>query len=235
MKRTILVGLGLGLLGLIVNVAPAPIAAAEEGAQSVTTGLTSTKDHGVVSIVADPTLSDGRLVLKVVAFNRTKMMSAFGPEDVKVFTASGQPVALMTVEQLVAQVRGGADGSSDRTTGYNPSAYSGPITTNKAYGQPDVGNYTGGAHVMGGIEATPSRPREDAKRHQDDDPKVQQQIDALNAAILHSLTIAPATAAGGQIVTEKMKFGRKEERALRVTVDYNGETHEFNFAAPPAK
>lgn len=68
-----------------------------------------------------------------------------------------------------------------------------------------------------------------------DDPKLQQQITDLKAAILQPLTIAPASAAGGQIVTQKIKFGRKEERALRVVVELNGEQHEFNFPAPPTR
>ncbi len=87
---------------------------------------------------------------------------------------------------------------------------------------------------MDSVSGTMPRPSE-AKGGAQDDPKIQQQIAALNAAILHPLTIAPATAAGGQIVTEKIKFGRKEERTLRVSIEYNGESHEFNFPAPPAK
>ena len=41
---------------------------------------------------------------------------------------------------------------------------------------------------------------------------------ALSAAILQPVSVAPASAAGGQIVTQKIKFGRKEERSLRVVV-----------------
>jgi hypothetical protein len=64
---------------------------------------------------------------------------------------------------------------------------------------------------------------------------VKAQIEALNAAILQPKTIAPASAGGGQVVTDKLKFGRKDERALHVTVDFNGEQHEFNFAVPVGK
>jgi len=60
-----------------------------EGAGS----LTSTKDHGVVSLQPDSALSDGRLVLKVVAFNRNRDVASFGGEDVQVFTAAGKPDA----------------------------------------------------------------------------------------------------------------------------------------------
>jgi len=84
---------------------------------------------------------------------------------------------------------------------------------------------------MNGIEA--SQPRNPVAGKSD--PKVQQQIDALNAAILHNLTIAPAAVSGGQVVTEKLKFGRKEAHDLHLVVEFNGEQHEFDFPSPPAK
>ena len=68
-----------------------------------------------------------------------------------------------------------------------------------------------------------------------DDPKVQQQIATLSAAILQPSPVAPSATVGGQVVTQKIKFGRKEERALRVVVELNGEQHVFEFAAPGEK
>src|SRR5689334_22311862 len=46
-------------------------------AQSTADGLSSTKDHGIVKVVPDEKLADGRLVLKVVAFNREHAPAAF--------------------------------------------------------------------------------------------------------------------------------------------------------------
>src|SRR5439155_14626127 len=100
-------------------------------------------------------------------------------------------------------------------------------------GRPDVGGYTGGNDNMNGIGAAQARMT--AGKGGKDDPKVQEQIASLNAAVLHNLTIAPAAAAGGQIVTEKVKFGRKEAHDLHLVVQFNGEQHEFNFAAPPSR
>lgn len=188
-------------------------------------GLTSTKEHGVVEVQADPTLSDGRLVLKVVAFNRTTTPSSFGPDDVKVFTAAGHAVPLMTLEQLVQQTRASAPGGSTVDT----FGTSGPTMQHDAAGRPDVGNFTGGNGSMAGSMSSRSR-RPDASKA--DDPKMQQQIAALSAAILQPSPIAPSAAVGGQVVTQKIKFGRKEERVLRVTVQLNGEEHVFEFAAP---
>jgi hypothetical protein len=85
---------------------------------------------------------------------------------------------------------------------------------------------------MSGMDASQTRIVAKAAK---DDPKLQAQIASLNAAVLHDLTIAPAAAAGGQIVTEKLKFARKEAHDLRLVVNFNGEQHEFDFAAPPSR
>ena len=210
------------LFAMVIAVLIGNVAAAES---VVLEGLTSTKEHGVVKVQSDPTLSEGRLVLKVVAFNRTTTPSSFGPDNVKVSTAAGQTVPLMTLEQLVQETRASAPaGSTVETFGT-----SGPTMQHDAAGRPDVGNFTGGNGSMAGsMSSRPRRP--DAAKG--DDPKMQQQIAALSAAILQPSPLAPSAAVGGQVVTQKIKFGRKEERALRVTVELTGEQHMFEFAAP---
>src|SRR5690242_18386604 len=78
-------------------------------------GLSSTKDHGVIKVVPDPALANGRLVLKIVAFNRDRKNPAtFGPGNVKVFTAAGEAVPLLSLDQLIAQARGSKDGRGDK-------------------------------------------------------------------------------------------------------------------------
>jgi hypothetical protein len=171
-------------------------------------------------------LAEGRLVLKVVAFNRTTAPSRFGPDDVKVFTAAGQAVPLMTLDQLVAQTRGSSSGAQSTVDTFGTS---GPTVTHDAGGQPDVGKFTGGSRATGGSFSKRATRPDSSKA---DDPKVQQQIAALSAAILQPSPVAPSAAVGGQVVTQKIKFGRKEERALRVVVELNGEQHVFEFAAP---
>jgi hypothetical protein len=192
-------------------------------------GLSSTRDHGIVKVVPDEKLADGRLVLKVVAFNRDHAPAAFGPESVRVFTGSGQQVALMSVEQLVKEVRGSRGDRLPRAVDVFGS--SGPLVGRDEAGRPDVSNYTGGSNSMGSTISTREQRQPDGGG---DDAKVQQQVAELQAALLKPVTIEPSEAAGGQVVTQKVKFGRKEERALRVQVDFNGEQHEFNFAAPAA-
>jgi hypothetical protein len=233
MKLTVSTGIGLVATLLIAHLG---VHAAEPEVNTSAValdGLSSTKDRGLVKVVSDPTLADGRLVLRVVAFNRADTASSFGPGDVKVFTAAGQPVPLMSLDQLVQETRAASSGS-DTNAGPGVDAFgtSGPPMTRDAGGRPDVSRFTGGSNSMGAGMSIRGRRPDQAKS---DDPKLQQQITDLKAAILQPLTIAPASAAGGQIVTQKIKFGRKEEHALRVVVELNGEQHEFNFPAPPTR
>lgn len=226
MKRTFSIGFAAILL------ACQAVTAGPAAAATVIEGLTSTKDHGVISVMSDPTLSDGRLVLKVVAMNRGQAPASFGPDSVKVTTAAGTPVKLMSLQQLVEEAKAAADdGSASMARG--AISHSGPMMSHDSYGRPDVSGYTGGNDSMNGMNV--SQPRMTGSRAAKDDPKVQEQIANLNAAVLHDLTIAPAAVAGGQIVTEKLKFARKEAHDLHLVVDFNGERHEFDFTAPPTR
>lgn len=194
-------------------------------------GLSSTHDHGVVKLVSDPTLVGGRLMIKVVAFNRDRAPASFGPDNVKVFMAAGQPVLLIPLEKLEAEAHASNSSRGDRSVDVFGAGGS-PVRGRDAAGRPDVGNYTGGSSSMGvTFSSREHRPVDSAA----DDAKVQQQIADLRAAILQPLTVAPASAAGGEVVTQTIKFGRKEAHVLRVVVDFNGEQHEFNFTAPPAR
>jgi hypothetical protein len=227
MKRTFTTGFVAVLLGCQAIVTAGPATAA-----TVAEGLTSTKDHGVISVMSDPTLADGRLVLRVVAKNQTQTTASFGPENVKVFTAAGTPVKLMSVDQLVQEATAAASDAA-ATAAYGPSVHSGPIMHHDSSGRPDVSGYTGGNDRMNGMDVTQTRTV--SGKALKDDPKLQAQTASLKAAILHDLTIAPAAVAGGQVVTEKLKFARKEAHDLHLVVDFNGEHHEFDFAAPPPR
>ena len=191
--------------------------------------ITSTHERGVVSVQADPALSDGRLVLKVVAFNRTKEPASFGPENVVITTASGQRVELLSLEQLVKEARA-ASGRSARVE-HNPSSYSGATMSRNAAGQSDVGGYTGSNTAMnGGIS---SETQAATAGGGVEDKALQQQIASLEAAVLHPMTIAPGAAAGGQLVTERLKLKRKDDRTILIAVDLSGEHHKLKVMAPP--
>jgi hypothetical protein len=203
-------------------------------AQGAAPTLSSTKDRGVVSIIVDPELSDGRLVMKIVAFNRLREPASFSDANLKITKASGDAVALVPLEQLVRETERAASSSRRHiaSNDHNPSNYSHPgIPTNGVGGggEPDVGGYTGANNPTSGVVSshTPTSAAPQANPH------MAEQVEALKAAILQPLTIAPATASGGQVVTERLKFARKQPRTLHVVVDFNGEQHAFDFEAPP--
>lgn len=198
-------------------------------AQNVVLGLKSDKDKGTVSIQADPTLSDGRLVLKVVAFNPSQRPAALAAENIRVQTAAGKAVTILSLDQLLAEVTGDDPTRDERN--HQNSNYSRPQTTTARSGELDVSGITGASDAIGRTVSGNARGRGKPA----DDPQIQQQVDALRAGILQTTSIAPSQAGGGQIVTDKIKFGRKDEKSLRVTVSFNGEQHEFAFEAPPAK
>jgi hypothetical protein len=197
--------------------------------QTASIGLTSTLDKGIVSIMTDPVLTDGRLILKVVAHNPTSEPLHLSGSDVHVFTAAGKAVSILSLDDLIAEVKGPG---SESTVVHESSNYSRPQTSTTRTGELDVTGITGGSDVVGRAVAERSSSGANAPAN---DPAVQQQVDALRAGILQTVTVEPGKATGGQLVTGKIKFARKEEKVLRVVVEFNGEQHEFNFEAPPAK
>ncbi|KRA66298.1 hypothetical protein ASD79_03185 [Caulobacter sp. Root655] len=222
--------LAFALVAVGLGAASGAMARSEDPSAAVIEGLTSTLPAGVISIQADPTLSNGRLVLRVAAFNRTATPAAFSDKDVQLYTAAGQPVALLSLDSLIAEV---SKPSSAPTVGA-ATGYGGPAMTTGQDGRLDVSGFSGANQtVAGGLStqvqaqiATPNRKLGKA---------AQAQVDGLRAAILQPTQIAPSQAAGGQVVSEKLKFDRKAPRDLKLVVRFNGETHGFAFTAPPAR
>ena len=221
----------LGLAFALVAVGLGTTArAGEDPLPVVTEGLVSTLPGGVISIKADPVLSNGRLVLRVAAFNNGTAPAIINPADIKLFTAAGQPVALLSLDQLIAEVGSSA---SARPTG-SATGYGGPAVATGQDGRPDVSNFSGANQTVGGglssqVQAqiaTSGRKLSKAD---------QAQVDGLKAAILQPTEVAPGKAVGGQIVSEKLKFDRDGSRELKMLVRFNGEKHGFIFTAPPAK
>lgn len=205
-------------------------------AASASEPLSSTKDRGVVSLVADPALSQGRLVLKVVAFNRTRDPVAFGVADVQIATTAGKAVGIVPLDRLIEEVTKTSGSRPSASPGdHNPSDYSHPgVSTSGAggAGEPDLGGYTGGANPTSGVVSAHTRASDGRGSAATGNAAQDEVVASLKAGILQSMIIPSASAAGGQVVTEKLKFARKEERSLRVLVDFNGEQHEFTVAVP---
>jgi len=209
----------------------ATVLAAPATSQTASLGLTSTRPAGTVSVQTDPVLSNGRLVMKVAAHNASDKPAQLASSAVQVFIGE-KSVALLTLDQLVTEARGGPSAERSMNSAHQSSNYSRPTTTTTTSGEMDVSGITGASDAIGRSvsERSSSRP---AKTNTD--PATEAYVEALTAGILQSMQIAPGKAAGAQVVTEKLKFARKDPRVLRVVVAFNGESHEFEFESPPAK
>lgn len=193
------------------------------------TPMTSSKTMGQISIVPEAKLVHGELILKVVALNSSQQAATFGPEDIRISTADGKVVPIMSIDALIAQVRGAAQGGQAGSGSYNSSYTSGPATTYNHFGQPDVHNFTGSSAPIGG-QINPEAP---VRTGAGDDPALAQQIENLKKGILREITIAPGDVQGGEVVTERIKFHWREKHTLRIAVHFNGEEHDFELPAPP--
>lgn len=204
----------------------APANAADPVTAAPGAALTSSKASGVISIVPEPHLVNGELILKVVALNHSQKAATFGPEDIRISTADGRSVSIMSLAALVAQVK--ADAQAGSTGSYNSSYTPGPATTYNQFGQPDVHNFSGNSAPLGG-QVSPEAPI----RAGGDSAAVQRQVASLEAGVLQDISIAPGEVKGGEVVTGRISFHWREKHTLQIVVLFNGEQHEFELPAPP--
>jgi hypothetical protein len=204
-------------LALLLTAAPA----AQAQTQDILTGVTSTQSGSAVSVSIDPTLSDGRLVLRIAVQNRTSASIKFGPADIRIVQTTGETVALTPLDSLIGDVRRGAGLSDGVAVATQPAPAM--VTTNT--GQKDVSGYTGN---MGAPAGLVQQRRADAPLP----PEVEAQIAGLKAGILTDAIIAPGDILARQAVTTKLKFRKASNRDLIVSISVAGEIHNFSFAAP---
>jgi hypothetical protein len=190
--------------------------------------LRSDKAAGLLTLNSDLVLNDGRLIIKLVAFNKSATAAELAPQWISVSTAAGKPVPLVSLEQLEDETRVALGAKPLHRSGdYAAVSTAQRPTVVDSSGQLDVSGYTGGQSAASTI--TPAR-RE--KVDESANPQLKAALENLRAAILQPISVAPNTAGGGNIVTQPIKFGRKDARSLRVTVGFAGEQHEFEFIVP---
>lgn len=187
--------------------------------------LISKMSKGEVAIVPEA-MVDGELMFKVVAVNRTMAPAKFGPGSIEVF-ASGKSIPLMSLAQLIAQVRSAA-GETGRSVSYGNSGVGGPTVSSNMSGQPNLDNFAGGDTMSAEVSARGAR-----KAHES--PAVKKHIANLRSAILQDSMIAPGALKGGEVVTQPIRLSADGKHTLRVAIDFNGQRHEFTFAPPPAR
>jgi hypothetical protein len=224
------------LFGFACTLARAEVASTERAIS----GLSSNKDRGSVTIALDPVLDKGRLVLNVTGYNRTDQPVSLTDGDIKVFTAAGRQVGLIKLDRLIAEARGGTsrrspadrDPFDDERMGVPGRDPSDPLDNRpRDYRRPstdtDTENTVGGATTRQsptGDNSSVTLGTGSLGKRAD--------VEALKGAILQAEVVQPSGAGGGKVVIEKLRFGRKDEHALRVQVNFAGEQHEFNFVPP---
>lgn len=186
-----------------------------------------------VSILVEPQLNDGRLVVKVAAKKLGGSPVPFGPSSINIAKPAGEAIAIYPLSRLVDDVRMAAGLSAETapTTAPTQGAYAAPQQNVRDGGRMDVTGFTGGSAVGGDEYVRRSRASRKAKPTISE-ADAAQQIAILKQAILQDSTLSPGQVAAGQVVTEKLKFGKKEDRTLHVRVRLAGEEHPFTIEAP---
>ena len=190
--------------------------------------------HSSVSVAVEPQLNDGRLVIKVAAKNGTAAPVPFGPGAISISSVAGQPIALSSLEKLVNDVRVAAGMKPEPVPHQTATAgaYAAPQMQVNSAGQADVSNYTGGSAIGSEEIIRQSNTPSQRAKGSIDRKTADAQIAALKQAILQDTTIAPGQIAVGQIVSEKLKFRKGEDRTLHLKVRVAGDEHGFTLAAP---
>jgi hypothetical protein len=179
--------------------------------------------------MVEAALSDGRLVVKLAAKNLTSAPLAFGPAMISITKPSGETIALYPLAALINDVRVAAGMATDAAPHVAAQAYAAPQLPTRG-GKLDVTGYTGSATVSGDEYIRRNQPRKGEARISK--AEAQTQIAALRQAILQDSSIVPGQIAVGQIVSDKLKFAKGEERILHVRVRIAGDNHSFTVAVP---
>ena len=189
--------------------------------------LTASNARAEVVILPEPLGPGGELIMKIVALNRTHHTQAFGPADIRITTARGTAVPLMSLAALLAQTRGPA-GASGGPHSYEIASSGGPTVTYNRSGQPNLQNFAGGDTEDTQIAA--HRRLSGSQRR-----ALLRQRANLKAAILQPMRIAPGQVHGGEVVTRPVRFGRHEPHALHVEVAFAGARYAFTIPARRAR
>lgn len=241
MKRytAILVALALG--GCASTYSLTPVAS---GSQDLTYDqgiavIVSKKENWVVGVAPTSTAFEGRVVLRVVAFNDSEANGNFGIENVRVFTSSGKIVRVFTYDQLVKEAKNKAAWQAfavAMAASANAYAASQPATINSygtAYGANGTLNYSSTSTIYNPANTALTNSINQSQTRSNIN-QITESLDAtlsgLGSSILRTTTIEPGNSFGGNVVMDRPVFAADEDRTLRVIVSFDGEEHEFKFS-----
>ena len=192
----------------------------------------SVQPHSMVSVMVDPALNDGRLVVRLAAQNRGTAPTPFGPSSVAIKTAAGEPIALVPLAQLVDDVRIAAGQPVDSVPVTSQAGgQSNRVLESNTGGQTDVSTYTGGMAVAGSEvtrrQASPKKVKPTISKEEAD-----RQAAALKSAILQDTILQPTQIAAGQLVSAPLPFKKGDDRTIHLWVRIAGDEHGFTLLAP---
>lgn len=220
-RRTLLIA-----VALLVALTPATPAAAQ-GAMAE-----SAKPNSSISVAVEPALSDGRLIVKIAAQNRSAAAVPFGPASVAIAKAGGASIPTIPLAKLIEDVRFAAGAVAPPAGGVpSSSAYSAP-QLNVRDGRVDPTGYTGGSTIGRDEVIRRTGRRADGKKPSLSMDEANRQIAALQLAILQDKLLQPRQVAAGQVVSEPLKFKKGEDRTIHLWVRIAGDEHSFTLAAP---
>jgi hypothetical protein len=178
---------------------------------------------------------DGRLVFGVAAYNKSQAPANFGVENVYLSAGDGRQLRVFTADQLVHEAQARANGASvavailglaaavaaiDGASWTESGRYwtrRGPVRFVNRYNNPGAAMF--GAVTAGvGTGLAIGSIRNDLNRR----------IAGIDNEILTTTTIDPDESTGGIVVGEKITAGGAP-RDVMVTVNFNGEQHQFQF------
>lgn len=184
------------------------------------------------SVLVEPQLNDGRLVLRIAVKNLGRAPIAFGPSSISIAKPSGEAIAIYPLASLINDVRMAAGmAPATATTAPTQGAYAAPQQNVRDGGRVDVTGFTGG-QAVGGDEYIRRSKSSSKTRPSIGKAEAEAQITALRQAVLQDQMLQANQIAAGQVVSEQLKFRKGEERTIQLRIRVGGDEHGFTIAAP---
>ena len=189
--------------------------------------------NGAIQVTPVGVNDQGRMVFSVAAFNGTETAQNFGIENVTAM-ADGQPVRVFTKAEMERQAKNAATAAlvvaalAGATSAYaaNQNAYSTSTMTTPTGRVYSYRSYNPLAAQIGSTAATAGTVATAAGIAKTLDGT----LIGLGQTVLQTTTIDPDGAYGGQVTTDRVKVPSSGSLDAMLAVQWNGETHMFNWA-----
>lgn len=206
--------------------------------------LKSKKVAGEIVIAPGARKFSERMSFTVGAKNLSGIPANIGSENFHARTKAGKPLVTYSAAQLEHEVENRANMARLGTAlGAGAQAYSAaqPTTvssTGTVYGSGGYAGYTAQTQIYDparNAAAQAAINRQAAGNMAAINYAQSSQINQIESGALKTTTLTPNGEVAGYVVVERPEFASSEENAVEVSVDFNGEQHEFSFTVSPLK